>query len=144
MQILGILVAFATAALAGMGVGGGGLLVLYLTLALHMEQLSAQGVNMLFFAAASAASLLIHARKRKLDMRVIVICAIFALGGAYGGSLLANAMETGLLRKIFGGFLIFSGVLVFLKKEKSSDSSSAEKGEGRANQKKNKGAQKHS
>ena len=118
MQIIGILVAFATATLAGLGVGGGGLLVLYLTLALSMEQLTAQGINMLFFAAASTTSLLIHARKRKLDMRVITICALFALGGAYGGSLLANTIETGLLRKIFGGFLIFSGVIVFMKKEK--------------------------
>ena len=119
MEFIGILIAFATATLAGLGVGGGGLLVLYLTLALGMEQLPAQGTNMLFFAAASATSLFIHARKRKLDMRVIIVCALFALGGAYGGSLLANATETGLLRKIFGGFLIFSGVLVFLKKEKS-------------------------
>jgi len=118
MALLTIIVAFAVATLAGLGVGGGGLLVLYLTLVLSTPQLQAQGANMLFFVAASGASMIIHVRKRNIDWHVVAICAAFALVGAYFGSPIAANMETNLLRKIFGGFLVLSGLIVLFKKQK--------------------------
>jgi len=121
MTILTIIVAFAVAVLAGLGVGGGGLLVLYLTLVLSTPQLQAQGANMLFFVAASGASMLIHVRKRKIDWHVVAICAAFALVGAYFGSQIAAAMETNLLRRIFGGFLVMSGVIVLFRRRKTDE-----------------------
>ena len=118
MIILTIIVALAVATLAGLGVGGGGLLVLYLTLVLSTPQLQAQGANMLFFVAASGASMIIHVRKRNIDWYIVIVCAAFALIGAYFGSQIAAAIETNLLRKIFGGFLVLSGVIVLLRKKR--------------------------
>ena len=47
-QIAGLFSAVAGA----LGLGGGGVLVLYLTLGMHMPQLRAQGINLLFFCPA--------------------------------------------------------------------------------------------
>ena len=109
----GILVA----ALAGLGVGGGGLLVIYLTLFKNMEQVEAQGLNLLFFVAAGVASLFIHAKKRKLDYKKIILIVICGALGAVAGSLTANIIDAALVKKIFGGFLIISGVIEFFWKK---------------------------
>ena len=47
---------FIIALLSGMGIGSGGLLVIYLTLLEKVPQLTAQGINLLFFIFASASS----------------------------------------------------------------------------------------
>lgn len=49
------------------GVGGGTLLLVLLTLVLHVEQRTAQGINLLFFLPTAAAALLSHARAGRLD-----------------------------------------------------------------------------
>jgi uncharacterized membrane protein YfcA len=105
------------AALAGLGVGGGGLLVIYLTMAKNIGQIEAQGLNLLFFVAAGAASLFIHVKKRRLNYKKIVLIIICGCLGAVAGSLLANIIDGAFIKKIFGGFLIASGVLEFFWKK---------------------------
>ena len=109
----GILVA----ALAGLGVGGGGLLVIYLAMIKNMAQVEAQGLNLLFFVTAGAASLLIHVKKRRLDYKIIILIIICGSLGAVGGSLLANFIGGAIIKKIFGGFLIASGIIEFFWKK---------------------------
>lgn len=62
------LLAFACGLGAGIvsawGVGGGTLLLVLLTLVLHVEQRTAQGINLLFFLPTAAAALVSHARGR--------------------------------------------------------------------------------
>ena len=105
------------AALAGLGVGGGGLLVIYLTVFKNAGQVEAQGLNLLFFVAAGAASIFIHVRKRRLDYKKIILIIICGAAGAVAGSLLANITDGAVIKKIFGGFLIASGVFEFLRKK---------------------------
>ena len=45
MWIAGIL----SGIIGAMGIGGGGILIIYLTLFADMEQMAAQGINLLFF-----------------------------------------------------------------------------------------------
>lgn len=97
--------------LCGMGIGGGGLLVRYLTEVSGISQLEAQGCNLLFFVFASAASLFIHNRKRKLDFRLIGISALFALIGAQIGIKLTEALPEELIRHMFGWMLIAAGTV---------------------------------
>lgn len=108
--------------LTGMGIGGGGLLVLYLTGMRELGQLEAQGCNLLFFVFASAASLFIHNRKRKLDFRMIGIAAALAICGSQIGVYLTGMIPEELIRKLFGYMLIFAGgiagVRVILSREK--------------------------
>jgi len=113
--MLDTVVAFLIAALSGMGIGSGGFLVIYLSLAENMPQLTAQGINLLFFLFSSAASLLLHMRKRKLFGSVILAMSAMGVIGSPLGSLAAAALPGGLLRKLFGGMLIVSGLLALRK-----------------------------
>ncbi len=95
--------------LAGMGVGGGGLLVIYLTMFDGVEQRDAQGVNLFFFIFASAASMIYHINKRKINLPFVLLCSISGCIFAVLGSLAAAAVEPDILRSVFGGMLIAAG-----------------------------------
>ena len=120
MFIIDIIMGILIAALAGLGVGGGGLLVIYLTMAKNISQLEAQGINLLFFVTAGAASLIVHIKKRKLKWKLIIFMIIFGSAGAVAGSLIASATDVSIVKKIFGGFLLVSGLIeLFTKSEKT-------------------------
>ena len=103
-----------TAALAGMGVGGGGLLVLYLVLIKEMEQISAQGINLVFFIVASAVAFLYNRKKRSINYRLCVLLIICGAVGAFAGALTANVLDPQIVRKVFGWLLIISGIYALL------------------------------
>lgn len=116
MIIINIAAAALIAVMAGLGIGGGGLLVIYLTLVLKTDQLTAQGINLIFFIFSAIASLFIHFKKRRIN---IVTVAVFALSGIIGslpGSYLSHNIDVAILQKIFGGLLILSGVTALFKK----------------------------
>ena len=48
-MILSYIAAFLTGILAAMGVGGGMILIVYLTFFVGVPQLSAQGINLIYF-----------------------------------------------------------------------------------------------
>lgn len=110
-----VLVSLVIALLSGMGVGSGGLLVIYLSLAENVPQLTAQGINLLFFLFASSASLLVHILKRKIYIGAIAVMSLFGIFGSVFGSLVATNLPSDLLRKLFGGMLVISGILSFRK-----------------------------
>ena len=103
--------------LSGMGVGGGGLLVIYLTLFLGKEQFLSQGINLLFFLAASVSSLFIHLRQRKIDWHTVSAIAFIGSLGVILGAVLAGGLPGGILRKIFAVFMMAAGALQLFKKE---------------------------
>ncbi len=108
---------FAAAVLSGLGVGSGGLLVIYLTLAENYEQITAQGLNLLFFLFSSGAAMFFHVMKRKINYSAVLFLVFFGLFGALLGTLLLKYLGGEAVRKIFGIMLIFSGV-VTLKRQK--------------------------
>ncbi|MBE6546823.1 MAG: hypothetical protein E7668_05235 [Ruminococcaceae bacterium] len=116
-MIVAMLAALVIAALSGMGVGGGGLFVIYLSLFTDTPQLTAQGMNLLFFLFSSGASLPVHLLRRKLLLGVIVLMASAGIAGAFLGTLLARVVAGGLLRKIFGAMLVVSGIYSLKRKE---------------------------
>ena len=115
--IAGILISI----LAGLGIGGGGLLVIYLTMIKDISQIESQGINLLFFVVAGAASLIIHIKKRKLELKNIIVMIIFGSLGALAGSIIANITDASLVKKIFGGFLLLSGLIELFSKSKKTD-----------------------
>lgn len=105
-----ILVGTVLGFLAGLGVGGGSLLILWLTAVLSMEQRTAQGVNLLFFLPAAVISCLMNHRAGRLDREAAVPAV---LAGAMGAGLCAwaaSGLDTALLKKLFGGLLIVTGL----------------------------------
>ena len=55
-----ILIGFLAGFAGGLGVGGGGILLLYLTAFTETSQLSAQGINLLFFLPVAFSALFAH------------------------------------------------------------------------------------
>lgn len=117
MLYLDWIAALGIALLSGMGVGSGGLLVIYLTLVRDTPQLTAQGLNLLFYLVSAAASLPLHAARRRLFPAIILPLAAGGLCGAWIGSAVAPALDPTLLRRLFGGMLILSGGIVLLRRE---------------------------
>ncbi len=118
VMIIDLLAALAIAVLSGMGVGSGGLLVIYLTLVRDAPQLTAQGLNLLFYLFSAGASLFVHAKRRNLRGRLILLLAMSGIVGSYFGASLAPTLDPTLLRRLFGGMLILSGSIILLRGRK--------------------------
>ncbi len=108
-------VALITSTLAGLGIGGGGLLVIYLAFFTDTPQVTAQGINLLFFIFSSAASMLIHLKRRRMPFLLILLLAVTGSVGAVLGSLTALGAEPLILRRLFGALLTVSGIIALCK-----------------------------
>lgn len=108
--MLEFLIAFFASTLAGLGVGGGGLLVIYLTLAKHMEQLRAQGINLAFFLAGAVPALICHMTKRRINYPLVLTLGLLGTAGTLLGTTLAGMLGGDLLQKAFGGLLLLTGL----------------------------------
>ena len=115
MLLLDIAAGLLIGTMTGMGIGGGGLLVIYLTLLRNSPQLAAQSMNLYFFIIASAASLLVHFRRRRIELSNVVPAVLLGMAGAFFGSHAASALPEELIRKYFGIMLIVSGSLTLIK-----------------------------
>lgn len=110
-----IIAAFVIAVLSGMGVGSAGLFVIYLTTFTDTSQLTAQGLNLLFYLFACGASLLLHSKKRTFFPVTIVWMIAAAIPGVIFGGLLTSALPTEYIRKGFGCMLIAAGLSSVLR-----------------------------
>lgn len=118
MIVVDIVAAFLIAALSGMGIGSGGLFVIYLTFVSEAPQLTAQGMNLMFFLFSSGAALIIHLQKRKILWGAVLLLTVGGVFGAVAGSFVAGLLTTSMIRKIFGGMLLVSGAIALFKKDK--------------------------
>ncbi|MBQ8510862.1 MAG: sulfite exporter TauE/SafE family protein [Clostridia bacterium] len=114
--MIDFIVGFFVAVLSGLGIGGGGLLVIWQVLVRGVEQLEAQGVNLVYFLFSSGAAMLVHMTKRRLPWRLIGALVLVGAIGALAGSALARAADPGVVRKCFGWLLVASGVMAIGKK----------------------------
>ena len=100
------------------GVGGGTLLLLVMTLFRGVEQRTAQGINLLFFLPTAASALWCHYKGGFLHKPTLKAAVPFALSAALVGAWMATAVDTEVLRKPFGVYLLLSALgLVWPKKE---------------------------
>jgi uncharacterized membrane protein YfcA len=97
-------------------VGSAGLFVLYLTLIAGYSQPEAQALNLLFFLLSAGAALLLHIRARRIPWRVVGFLIACAVPGALAGSYLVRVLDASVIRKLFGGMLIVTGLPVLLAK----------------------------
>lgn len=117
--VLAAAVSFFIAILSGLGVGSGGLFVIWLTAAYGVSSTQARGMNLLFFVFSATAALIFHYKKRNIDLRFVAKLALFALLGTLVGTYLSRFLDALWLRKLFGGFLVFSGVYSLFGKKKA-------------------------
>lgn len=107
---IAILVGTALGFLSGLGVGGGSLLILWLTAILGTEPQIARGINLLFFIPSSVIVSLFRWRQGKLRAVVVVPAILVGCITAAIFSWLSTIIDTGLLKKLFGGLLILTGL----------------------------------
>ena len=120
---LAVLAGLICGVLSGFGIGGGSLLMVWLTALLSMDQRTAQGINLLYFLPAAGCSLIFHVKNRQIVWKAVVPAAIAGCLTAIPGALLAGSVDTALLRRLFGGFLVLVGISeVFFKGKKTGSS----------------------
>ncbi len=110
---------FATGILSGFGVGGGTLLLVYMTAVAGLDQHLAQGINLLYFLPAGLCALPAHVKNGYIEKRALLPTIGAGLVCAGLAAWAATAMDTQLLRKCFGGFLILIGLWELFGKKKA-------------------------
>ena len=116
-----ILAALGAGALGAMGLGGGGILVIYLTLALSVPQLEAQGINLLFFLPCAAISLIVNGIRRLVDWKRALWIALGGLPATLPGLWLAGKIDMKWLGWIFAALLITLGLKELFSKPKEGE-----------------------
>ncbi|MBQ8004582.1 MAG: sulfite exporter TauE/SafE family protein [Oscillospiraceae bacterium] len=115
---LDVLAGAATGVITGFGIGGGTLLILYLTFFRGTEQLAAQGINLIYFLPSAVCALISHIKNRRVIWRAVVFCAVPGVAVSIAAALFAAQLDMGVLRRIFGGFLIIVGISELFAKKK--------------------------
>lgn len=119
MNIFILFASFLAGALSGMGLGGGGILLVFLTAFSSIDQLTAQGINLIFFLPTGLIAIIIYAIKKQIEWKIVFKIWLFGSIGALGGYFIAKAIETQYLSKIFAAFLIIFGVINLFTKDKT-------------------------
>lgn len=105
--------------LAGIGVGGGSLLILWLTLVLGMPQPQARILNLMFFVPSAVVACLFRWKQGKLDINKILPAIISGCAAAAIFSFIGQQLDTSLLKKLFGGLLLITGIRELMYKPKN-------------------------
>ena len=109
-MVISVLVGILLGFLSGLGIGGGSLLILWLTLARDILPGEARGINLLFFLPCALAAGFFRWRQGGIPLRKILPGILAGSAAALLFSLLGTAMDTSLLKKLFGGLLIITGL----------------------------------
>ena len=110
--LLPLLAGFGTGILSAWGVGGGTLLLLVMTLFLGVDQTTAQGINLLYFLPTAGVALLSHRKNGLLEKDVVKAAVPTGLAAAAAAAWVATAVDVAVLRKPFGLFLLYSGMMM--------------------------------
>jgi len=99
-----------------LGIGGGIVLVPAMVHILHMDQHLAQGTSLfILLPPIGLGALRQYWKAGHVDLRAGILCAIGMILGAWVGGLIAVPMSTPMLKALFGGYLMFSAVLLWMK-----------------------------
>lgn len=104
--------------LSGLGIGGGSLLILWLTVILGMEQAAARSINLLFFLPAALIACIFRMKQGCVKIKTILPAVITGCIAAAICSWFGSQMDMDLLKKLFGGLLIITGLREILYKPK--------------------------
>lgn len=118
-MVISVMVGTVLGFLAGLGVGGGSLLILWLTFVCAMPQETARTVNLLFFIPAAVISGIFRRKQGHLDLKKILPAILAGCTAAAVCSWLGHNLDMMLMKKLFGGLLILTGLRELFYKPKS-------------------------
>jgi uncharacterized membrane protein YfcA len=114
VNISALLAGLFSGILGSMGLGGGGVLILYFTLFTDTPQLTAQGINLLFFIPIGILSVIIYSFKKEIKWKTVLTISLFGIVGTFVGFYLSGFFGGDITRKIFGGLIIIMGLMQIL------------------------------
>ncbi len=117
MDLAVIISSFLSGILGAMGFGGGSVLIIYLTSFLSIEQMKAQGINLLFFIPIAVLSVIMYSRAKIIDFKGIFPVMLPAIFGAIIGYILLSFIPNETLGKLFGALLILMGIKQIFAKQ---------------------------
>ncbi len=120
MNIPALLAGLFSGILGAMGLGGGGVLIIYLSLFTDTKQLTAQGINLLFFIPIGVFALIIYSTKKQIKWKLTLKYAFWGLIGTTLGLLLTDFLGGKITGKIFGGLLILIGLSEIFKRNRKT------------------------
>ncbi len=92
--------------LGGMGMGGGTVLIPLLSIFYGVNQHVSQSTNLITFIPMAIVALIVHFKNKLVDLRWALYLILPGIFTCITGCYLARAIDAGLLKRIFGGFLI--------------------------------------
>ncbi len=107
---MSILAGLVCGVISGLGIGGGSILMVWMTAFVGLEQRTAQGINLLYFLPTAGASLFFHIKNKFVDWKIAIPAAICGSISAAGCAILAQRLDTSVLRQLFGAFLVLVGI----------------------------------
>lgn len=106
---MNIIIGLLSGIAASMGFGGGFILIIYLTAFTDTNQLTAQGVNLLFFLPVALISLLIHQKNGLIRWKTLLRLIPGGILGILAGAFISAHINVDFLQKMFAALLIFVG-----------------------------------
>ncbi len=110
MMLLTLLAAFITGFLASLGVGGGTILIIWLTAVCGMDQITAQGINLIFFLPIALLSVIIHIRNGLIDLKRLTPALLWGTPAAALAAFAASGTDSVFLGKAFSCFILLLGL----------------------------------
>ncbi|MGH9787196.1 MAG: sulfite exporter TauE/SafE family protein, partial [Candidatus Acidiferrales bacterium] len=110
--ILFLLGLFAGTFGALVGLGGGIILVPVLSLWLDVPITQAVGISLVCVIATSSGAAAVYVQRRLTDMRLGMVLELASSAGAITGALIVPFLAPGLVKGLFGVFLLYSAVLM--------------------------------
>lgn len=108
--MIAVLIGALTGVLSGFGVGGGTLLLLWMTAVQGLQQVQAGGVNLLYFITCALPAIFGHIKNGLIEGQAVLWCTLAGVPACIAASFLAAGMDTELLRRFFGAFILVIGV----------------------------------
>ena len=96
--------------LAGLGIGGGSLLILWLTIVLNVAYPDARSVNLLFFLPSGLIACFFRWKQGCIRLKTILPGILSGCAAAAAVSIFFSGLELPLLKKLFGGLLLITGL----------------------------------
>lgn len=121
MNIAALLAGLLSGLIGAMGLGGGAVLIIYLSLFTDTPQLKSQGINLLFFVPIALIAVIIYAVKKQIKWKLTLKISLFGMLGTVIGWLAAGFLGGVFISKLFGGLLIFLGIIQIFRKEKQKE-----------------------
>jgi len=92
-------------------------LVPALSIIYGMQQQTVQKINLIYFIPTALIALITHVKQGNIEKKPLPPIIGFGLIGAAAGSLAAMGMQSDILRRCFGFFLLAMGLYEFVRKD---------------------------